>query len=460
MPIKAAVAVPHPPLMIPAVGKGEERKISKTIEAYRVAMRLVAAQKPQTVVLLSPHTAMYSDYFHISPGGGASGSFAQFGASQVRMEAVYDETLVQSIEKAAKDAGIPAGTLGERDSALDHGAMIPLYFLNEVYKEPYRVVRIGLSGLPLREHYQFGQCIRDACAQADVCVVASGDLSHRLKADGPYGFDAAGPELDRLITAGLSGGEFGKLLDISPSLADAGAECGLRSFVIMAGALDGVAVRAELLSYEGPFGVGYAVATFLPGGADDARRFADAYDRRERDRVKSEMEKEDEYVKLARLSAETYVKTGKKLSLPAGLPDELTGRRAGVFVSLHRFGELRGCIGTIAPAASSVAAEIIQNAVSAATQDPRFSPVRAEELDTLAINVDVLGEPEPVASVRQLDPKRYGVIVSNGLRRGLLLPDLEGVDTAEEQVAIARRKAGIDEDEDVRLERFEVVRHV
>ncbi len=460
MPIKTAVAVPHPPLMIPAVGKGEERGISKTIEAYRAAMRLVAAQKPQTVVLLSPHTAMYSDYFHISPGSGASGSFAQFGAPQVRMEAVYDETLAQAIEKAAKDAGIPAGTLGERDSALDHGAMIPLYFLNEVYKEPYRVVRIGLSGLPLREHYRFGQCIRDACAEANVCVVASGDLSHRLKADGPYGFDAAGPELDRLITAGLSGGEFGKLLDISPSLADAGAECGLRSFVIMAGALDGVGVKAELLSYEGPFGVGYAVATFLPGGADDARHFGDAYDQRERDRVKSEMEKEDEYVKLARLSAETYVKTGKKLPLPAGLPDELAGRRAGVFVSLHRFGELRGCIGTIAPVAPSVAAEIIQNAVSAATQDPRFSPVRADELDTLAINVDVLGEPEPVASVRQLDPKRYGVIVSNGLRRGLLLPDLDGVDTAEEQVAIARRKAGIDEEEDVQLERFEVVRHV
>jgi AmmeMemoRadiSam system protein A len=133
--------------------------------------------------------------------------------------------------------------------------------------------------------------------------------------------------------------------------------------------------------------------------------------------------------------------------------------RAGVFVSLKKHGQLRGCIGTIAPTCPSIADEIIQNAISAGTKDPRFSPVRESELDDIVYSVDVLGEPEPVDDVSQLDVIRYGVIVSSGYKRGLLLPNLEGVDTVEQQVEIARQKAGIGRNEDYSLERFEVIRH-
>ena len=137
----------------------------------------------------------------------------------------------------------------------------------------------------------------------------------------------------------------------------------------------------------------------------------------------------------------------------------MLSRRAGAFVSIHEHGELRGCIGTIAPTTDSLAEEIIQNAISASTRDPRFYPIRPEELADLEISVDVLGEPEQISSMAELDVKRYGVIVSHGRKRGLLLPDLEGVDTVEYQVAIARQKAGIREGEPITLERFEVVRH-
>ena len=147
------------------------------------------------------------------------------------------------------------------------------------------------------------------------------------------------------------------------------------------------------------------------------------------------------------------------IQVPEGLPAELTQRRAGAFVSIHKHGQLRGCIGTIAPTRESLAEEIIHNAISASTRDPRFYPVTPDELDDLEINVDVLGEPEEIRSEAELDVKRYGVIVSNGLRRGLLLPDLEGVDTVAQQVAIARQKAGIGAGELVKLQRFEVVRH-
>ena len=146
--------------------------------------------------------------------------------------------------------------------------------------------------------------------------------------------------------------------------------------------------------------------------------------------------------------------------MPEDLQEELLTRQAGAFVSIHEHGKLRGCIGTISPVRDCVAREIIDNAVSASTRDPRFDPIRADELKWLEISVDVLGEAEPISSAAELDVKRYGVIVSKGRKRGLLLPDLDGVDTVEEQISIAKSKAGIaDWDNNVELQRFEVVRH-
>lgn len=178
---------------------------------------------------------------------------------------------------------------------------------------------------------------------------------------------------------------------------------------------------------------------------------------------------EDAYVQLARQTIEEYVRTGRQIPVPQELPREMYTDRAGVFVSIKIREEdrgqggqparLRGCIGTIQAVQSSIAEEIIHNAVSAATKDPRFAPVTPDELDQLLISVDVLGSMERIDSPDQLDVKRYGVVVTKGYRRGLLLPNLEGVDTVEDQVAIAKQKAGIGYLEEVQLERFEVVRH-
>lgn len=168
----------------------------------------------------------------------------------------------------------------------------------------------------------------------------------------------------------------------------------------------------------------------------------------------------DKYVELARKTIESYVRTGEVIKVPDGLPEEMLNTRAGAFVSLHRLGKLRGCIGTIQGVQRNIAEEIISNAISASTRDPRFRPVRPDELDDLEISVDVLGAAEQVSSLADLDVKRYGVIVTKGYRRGLLLPDLEGVDTPQQQVGIALMKAGLSEDEEnFILERFEVIRH-
>ncbi|MBQ9634477.1 MAG: AmmeMemoRadiSam system protein A, partial [Schwartzia sp.] len=237
------------------------------------------------------------------------------------------------------------------------------------------------------------------------------------------------------------------------------AECGLRSFWMMAGALDRRKVESERLSYEGPFGVGYGVASFIVGERDESRAFGDLFEKAEKERLAARKAAEDEYVRLARMSLETFVKTGKRADVPKDLPPELSAARSGAFVSLKKDGMLRGCIGTILPVTESLGAEIVRNAVAACSEDPRFSPVTEDELDALVYSVDVLTEPEPIPSDEMLDPKRYGVIVESGGRRGLLLPDLAGVDTVAEQLSIACRKGGIDPEGPVKLWRFEVTRH-
>jgi AmmeMemoRadiSam system protein A len=163
-------------------------------------------------------------------------------------------------------------------------------------------------------------------------------------------------------------------------------------------------------------------------------------------------------VELARKAVERYVRNGKVFK-PRKLTAEMKSG-AGVFVSIKKHGELRGCIGTFMPTRTNVAEEIVANAISSATQDPRFMPVEASELGDLEYSVDVLTEPEPVRSIDQLDPKKYGVIVECGFRRGLLLPDLAGVDNVEEQIEICRAKAGISAEEPIRLYRFQVKRFV
>jgi AmmeMemoRadiSam system protein A len=210
----------------------------------------------------------------------------------------------------------------------------------------------------------------------------------------------------------------------------------------MLGAAQAARLTPEVLSYEGPFGVGYGTTFFAAA------------------EVAPEPQGEHLLVALARRTVETYVRTGEIIDSPDGpLASDLPAA-AGVFVSLHRAGRLRGCIGTIGPTRHTLAAEVIHNAIAAATEDPRFRPLTVRELGELEISVDVLGQPEPVTSRSQLDPRQYGVIVERGQRRGLLLPDLEGVDSVDDQVAIAAQKAGLNPaDPALRLSRFRVVRY-
>lgn len=462
MSMLGAIITPHPPVLLPEVGGGREREIAATDRAMRTAAETVAAWQPDVIIVSSPHTILYRDYFHIAPGDGAVGDMGRFGAPEVRIQASYDTLLREEIIRRAEAEGLHAGTLGQRDPELDHGVLIPLYYLRKAgVRCP--IVRMGLSGFSPLDHYRLGKCVQDAVNALGrrAVFLASGDLSHKLKADGPYGYAPEGPQFDDAVTRTMASGDFLEFLTIDPALCERAAECGLRSFQMMAGALDGLAVEPQLLSHEGTFGVGYAIALFPVTGRNDSRCYEKDYLLAKNDRLATRKANEDPWVKLARRSLETYVKTSQRLtSLPEDLPTEMTTQQAGAFVSLHKNGQLRGCIGTIAPTCENLAWEIVQNAISACSRDPRFSPVRPDELDELEYSVDVLGAPEPVDSPAALDPKTYGVIVSCGGRRGLLLPDLDGVDSVEAQLSIALQKGGIRENEPYKIERFKVVRHL
>ncbi len=510
MPILASFMVPHPPLIVPAVGRGGEKEVLKTIRSYEKVADEIAALKPETILITSPHATLYADYFHISPGKHAKGSFAGFHAPQVKFSEDYDEDLVDRISDIAYHEDFPCGTMGEQEPELDHGTMVPLWFIRQKYKDG-KIVRIGLSGLPLTDHYRLGTILARAANALNrrAVIVSSGDLSHKLQDYGPYGFAPEGPQYDERIMDVMGRAAFGELFNFDEAFCDKAAECGHRSFVIMAGAWDGRPVRATTYSHEDITGVGYGICSFYPGtpapsidstsaadsmtdsdpdsdsvadstcvSASDPdseaealfsadRQFLRIYLEKKENEINKMREASDIYVRLARLSLETYIRTGKKIRIPEDLslltgeiPDALLHTRAGAFVSIHKQGMLRGCIGTIGPTMKNLAQEIATNAISASTRDPRFDPIREDELPWLEINVDVLGEAEDIDSMDQLDVKRYGVIVSTrDGRRGLLLPDLDGVDTVEEQVAIAMRKGGIQKHEKYQLQRFEVVRH-
>jgi AmmeMemoRadiSam system protein A/AmmeMemoRadiSam system protein B len=477
MPLLGTFMVPHPPIILPEVGHGDEKQIQRTTDAYNTVAKQIASLKPELIIVTSPHTAMYSDYFAISPGTSATGDMGQFNASQVKFSQKYDEEFTAELSRLCKENNFAAGIEGEKPKykALDHGTMIPLYFVNKYYSpDTYKLVRIGLSGQSFAKHYTLGQYITRTINKLNrrAVIIASGDLSHVLKADGPYGFKEAGPVYDKQIMDVMSHAQFEKLMEFDYDFIEEAAQCGHRSFIIMAGALDRTSVTTTKLSYEGTFGVGYGVCSYIPNGTDEKRNFLEHHMEIKTQAASERKAHEDEYVKLARATIEEYTRYNATPIVRAGcvicdeehfkgehLSESLLKSRAGTFVSLKKDGSLRGCIGTIAATRDTLAEEIIHNAISACSQDPRFPPVTADELDDLVYSVDVLGPTEHIDSPKELDVKKYGVIVTKGYRRGLLLPNLEGVDTIEQQLDIACKKGDITMDENPELERFEVIRH-
>jgi AmmeMemoRadiSam system protein A len=470
--IKFACISPHPPIIIPEVGQGREREVQRTIDALEQVAADAAAHRPQTVLLMATHGPLNPGAFVLLTAPAADGDFSRWGAPQVNVRLHTDPDLIDAIRDEAARAELPLDSAASWNEGLDWSVTVPLYYL-----------RLGISDVPLtpmnvsflspRKHFQFGQAVRRAVDRVGrrAVIVASADLSHRLSEDGPYGFDPAGPEFDRCIRDAVASWDAHALLSMDDAFRERAGDDAVTSISFLMGALDGLRVRPRVLSYEGPFGVGYMVAAIDILDDEGGRSYAQA-ERAEPQPVAAQPEDivaaagpSHPLVRLARDAVETFVRQRRLLAPPPLTLDSLPAiwrglpTRAGCFVSLKTAGGLlRGCIGSVQPQELDLPREVVRNAVEAATIDPRFLPVAPPELPQLRYNVDVLADPEPVQGLHELDPRRFGVIVQNGRRRGLLLPDIDGVDTPEQQVAIARSKALIEADEPLTLWRFEVQR--
>jgi len=439
---------PHPPIMVPEVGGEAIAAVRSSIEAMAEFTRRIVASGAETIVLISPHAPLDARAFVAYYSTKLHGDFGNFRAAETRVEFPLNRLLLETISKTAAEDEYEVMNL--KHLGLDHGTAVPLYFLDRNGWRG-RVVALGYSFLANEDHLRFGACVRkaaDTLGQA-VAFVASGDLSHRLQLESPAGYDPAAHRFDEEVVDAFEDNAPQRIIQINPELRRAAGECGYRSLLVALGATRELPADCEVLNYEAPFGVGYLVAQLTNAKAEPSKRAA------------PDLASEGtDLPALARQAVETFVRTGKSIPPPVE-PSPLLSARAACFVSIKTLGgELRGCIGTIEPLKENLAEELIANAINAATRDPRFDPVAAAELGDLRYSVDVLGAAEP-AEFGDLDPKTYGVIVEDesGKLRGLLLPDIAGVDTARQQVDIAARKAGIGRKAAMKLSRFRVDRY-
>lgn len=424
--------------MVPEVGRESIAAVRQSIEAMTELSERLIASGAETVILISPHAPLEIDSFVAYEGPEVYGDFANFHAPETSVSAPLDRELLAAITVSAKCENFRISTLPDTD--LDHGTSVPLYFLLRNGWQG-KVVALGYSFLSNDDHIRFGRCIKKAIdlLGRPAGFIASGDLSHRLAPHAPAGFNPNAHVFDETVVAALRANDPQAIVDVDFSLRKLAGECGFRSMLVAIGAGTGLPLACEVMNYEAPFGVGYLVAQLI--------------------NQRGEAQSED-LPRLAREAVEAFIRSGEILQLPGEAPAGLLAERAPCFVSLKTHdGELRGCIGTIEAAKESLAQEVVANAISAAMNDPRFEPVSEDELPNLRYSVDVLLPAEETV-FEELDPAVFGVIVEDETtsRRGLLLPAIPGVDTAEQQVEIARRKAGISRDTPVKLWRFRVER--
>lgn len=465
------VFLPHPPLAIEKIGEGKEKIIKKTVENYRDIAERIAQYRPHTIIFITPHGNVFDKQIALIDKPILRGDFALFGYQELEKEKKVNQGLVQLIYNQLNEEEHSCIRLDREDRhielVIDHGVLVPMWFIDEKYSD-YQMVHITTSGQSIGDHYKMGVKLEAVLSEVDekIVVICSGDLSHALKADGPYEYSHYGHEYDTKVIEAINKQAPEGLLSLTLEEESGAAQCGLRSFLMGFGMVDGYAYDSKVLSYEGPFGVGYLIGYISSHKSKLGPSQLDLIKAIEIENHRKKVELEDAYIKVARKSIETYVKTSRMLDFNTikSLIDgktlkALRSQKAGAFVTIYKNGELRGCIGTLEPSADSLLEEIQYNSISACSSDPRFNPITESELTKLDIKVDRLFEPEVITDLTQLDVIKYGLIVVQGDKSGVLLPNLEGIDSVLKQITIAKEKAGIKGENNLYYYRFRVERH-
>ncbi len=266
---------PHPPIIIPAIGRNSLNEAQQTVDGMKQLGSLIKEAAPELLIIITPHGQVLREGPAVLTGSHLAGDFGQFGAPNIQIKFQTDHKLVQLLEEETLAESLRPVFLGDNNNLfrsgqeLDHGSMVPLYYLQEAgVNAPGLHITFGYN--PYRRLYQFGKALRRAVDKrgAPVVVIASGDLSHRLIPGAPASYNPRGAEFDRLLVELLRDGRVEDILEFDPQLVEAAGECGLRSIIIALGMFDGEAFTTEILSYEGPFGVGYLVAALNAAESD------------------------------------------------------------------------------------------------------------------------------------------------------------------------------------------------
>ena len=472
MPWVWAALMPHPPILVPEVGRGRENEARETLKGLKLLAESLRDRRPDALLVLSPHQPYAPGALFLNSAGRATGTLAPFGAPSVTIGLACSRELRRAAADRLSALGVRIREGSRPDLTSDQGTLVPLYFLRRAWgrdgeNPPESLPTTLLTspiGLTPDEAFSLGERLALFDDGLRWGLLASGDLSHRLTLDAPAGYSPEGRIFDAAILEALRSADAGPLISLSPETLKAAGECGLRSVMTMLGLAGALRGAIQVFSYEGPFGVGYCNALWEPSDTGASHGGVSHEGAAHGEATVGKAPEDPPCVRLARETV-TRLLEGRPLpgsgteAAPSELWSGLLMERRACFVSIKaRSGALRGCIGTLAPSQRSLDREIIANAVSAATRDPRFPPMTREELPDVLFSVDVLSDPEPVTDLADLDPREWGVIVSKSGRRGGLLPDLEGVDTVEDQLAIAARKAGIADLRGISVERFRVDR--
>ena len=424
--IVAGALVAHPPILLVEVGGIESARVRASAEAMRELDGMLAMVDADVAVVISPHSPSSMTSLPVRRRLHLVGDLGRFRAPQIRFEADTDIELANRLVAEGQRAGF--SLIWAEEGELDHGVVVPLHSLpHTMANKP--CVFLGVSGWPLKRFVDFGSWLPASLRDRSAIVIASGDLSHCLTPEAPYGFHPEGRVFDRVVIDALQNDEWDRIEGMDPDFIEEAGECGLRPLAILLGAARAASLASRVLSYEAPFGVGYPVVAFTAAtsGLDIQA--------------------------LGRRAIGTYLRTGQLIDPPEPIPANLRAPSA-IFVTLRKNGELRGCVGSLRPTEPTAAHELIRYAIASAIRDPRFDPVRLDEVDDLTIKVQLLDPAERVTDIAALDPKTYGLIVRRGDRQALLLPGIDGIDTPDQQIRAACEKAGIDRHAPLELERF------
>lgn len=453
--------MPHPTMIIPEMGEGEEEKITATADACAKVADEIGEIKPDTVIIVTPHGPQFSNSVAFSLEEKIYGQLKKNDETKVFLNFDINVSITNNIIKELRQEHINCVRIDGKTSEiyglsyeLDYGTIIPMYFIDKKLSD-YNIVHITCGNFSKYDLYKIGMTVKKVIEESDsrAVFIASGELSHRLIEGGPYGYTPEGEKFDKEITTLLSNGDVLGIFNMEQLKIDLAGECGMIPFYSMLGAMNGNKISGELLSYEGPFGIGYGVMNFSLSESDNNTHELLLNDKNQRYQQKKNSE--GVHVKLARDSLTEYLKNGNKIDLPSYVTEEMIENEAGVFIRILKYGKVIASGGSYLPRAKNIADEIIFSSIELTQVRVQQAGVSLSDLEDIDILVDVITDVEKV-NKEELDPNLYGIYITSGLKNGFVFPKLPDINTSEEQIALGLKQGNISPLDDYTIERFKV----